>query len=161
MIDTDDDVLTLKEAARLLHLTKPVVLQMATSGRLPGRCIDGKEWRFSRRALLEWVAGRDLIAMPQVHLTPRPEGVVRRPTHPKLIAEWEAFNRLLPELLRHHPGRYVAVHDGAVVAVEDTEVGALTAAHTARPGVLVLVRRVTDGTDPLERIPSFRPVEAE
>lgn len=50
------DVLDLAEAARLLRLPSPSVERLAREGRLPGREIDGR-WRFSRAALLSWLAG--------------------------------------------------------------------------------------------------------
>ncbi len=90
----------------------------------------------------------------------RPRAFPVRPAHPKLAAEHDAFERMLPELMTRYACRYVAIHDGAVIAVGDSEVEALTAAHAARPGALVLVRRVTDQPQPIGRIPSFRPVEA-
>lgn len=34
--------------------------------------------------------------------------------------EYQAFLRLLPELLKTYSGRYVAVHDGHVISVADT-----------------------------------------
>jgi PHD/YefM family antitoxin component YafN of YafNO toxin-antitoxin module len=43
-----------------------------------------------------------------------------RPLEP----EREAFQRLLPELLKTHRGRFVAIHDGQVIDT-DTEKGAL------------------------------------
>jgi hypothetical protein len=82
-----------------------------------------------------------------------------RPTHPKLALEDDAFRRMLPELLAQHRGRYVALHQGAVLAVGDTEIATLNLAYARDPGALVLVRKVTDQPEPVERLPSFRPVE--
>ena len=48
-------VLTLAEAASLLRLDEGVVEEQAQNGELPGRRI-GKHWRFSRDALLAWLA---------------------------------------------------------------------------------------------------------
>jgi hypothetical protein len=81
-----------------------------------------------------------------------------RPTHPKLAAEHDAFERMLPELMKTLAGKYVAVHDGAVVAVGDDRIEALTRAHAAHPGVLVLARKVTDQPEPIPRISSPRVV---
>lgn len=89
---------------------------------------------------------------------PRPRVFTPRPTNPTLADEHDAFERMLPELMKQHAGKYVALHGGAVVAVADTEVGALNDAYRLRPGVLVLVRRVTDQPQPIERLPSYRPV---
>lgn len=82
----------------------------------------------------------------------RPKGFPSRPTNPQLAAEFDAFERLLPDLMRDHAGKYVALHNGAVVAVADSEVGALTVAHHQQPGRLVYARLVTDQPQPLPRI---------
>lgn len=84
----------------------------------------------------------------------RPRAFPPRPTHPKLAAEYDAFQKLLPDLMTRYAGQYVALHDGAVVAVGDSEVEVLTAAHAALPGVPVLVRKVTDQPEPIPRIRS-------
>jgi excisionase family DNA binding protein len=53
-----NDVLTLEEAAKLLKLPLEVVRARAEEGDLPGRRF-GKEWRFARTALLDWLAQGD------------------------------------------------------------------------------------------------------
>ena len=53
-----EEVLTVKEAATLLKLPEKTVRQKAREGVLPGRKI-GKEWRFSRLALLAWLRGSE------------------------------------------------------------------------------------------------------
>jgi hypothetical protein len=88
----------------------------------------------------------------------RPRAFPRRPVHPKLAAEHDAFERMLPDLMTRYAGRYVALHDGVVVADGDTRVDALTRAHAAFPGVLVLARLVTDQPQPIPRLPSPRVV---
>ena len=52
----DHEVMTLEEAATLLRLPIDAVRTRAAAGELPGRAF-GEEWRFSRTALLEWLAG--------------------------------------------------------------------------------------------------------
>jgi excisionase family DNA binding protein len=54
----DPEVLTPEEAGELLQVEPEVVVVMATAGRLPGRKL-GDEWRFSRSALLAWLAGEE------------------------------------------------------------------------------------------------------
>ena len=49
------EVLTLAQAADLLQAEEDVVRELAESGDLPGRTVGG-EWRFSRDALLAWLA---------------------------------------------------------------------------------------------------------
>jgi hypothetical protein len=88
----------------------------------------------------------------------RPKVFPSRPTHPQLAEEFDAFERMLPELMKQYAGKYIALRGGEVVAVGDSEVGALTAAHHARPGELTYARLVTDQPQPIERIPSFREI---
>jgi len=53
-----DEVMTAAETAALLKLDEPAVITAATSGDLPGRQIGG-HWRFSRGAIVAWLAGDD------------------------------------------------------------------------------------------------------
>ena len=50
------DVLTPEQAADLLQVSTDEVVALAEAGTLPGRRI-GEQWRFSRPALIEWLAG--------------------------------------------------------------------------------------------------------
>ena len=50
------DVLTLAQAAELLEVDEDEVVALAEARTLPGRRI-GEQWRFSRPALIEWLAG--------------------------------------------------------------------------------------------------------
>jgi excisionase family DNA binding protein len=50
------EVLTVDQAAELLQVAATDLLAMAEAGDLPGRDIGG-QWRFSRPALLAWLAG--------------------------------------------------------------------------------------------------------
>jgi excisionase family DNA binding protein len=50
------EVLRSEQAAELLQVTCAVLERLAERGELPGRKLAG-EWRFSRAALLEWLAG--------------------------------------------------------------------------------------------------------
>jgi excisionase family DNA binding protein len=54
MTESSHDVLTLKEAAAYLRLRERTVLAAARKGAIPAAKI-GREWRFSRRQLLEWL----------------------------------------------------------------------------------------------------------
>ena len=51
-------VLTPSQAAELLQIDERLVLELATTRQLPGRRL-GDEWRFSRRALLDWLESTD------------------------------------------------------------------------------------------------------
>jgi excisionase family DNA binding protein len=50
------DVLTPGQAADLLQVSEDEVVALAEAGTLPGRRI-GEQWRFSRPALIAWLAG--------------------------------------------------------------------------------------------------------
>jgi excisionase family DNA binding protein len=50
------DVLTPDQAAELLQVNPHEVIELAEAGTLPGRKI-GDHWRFSRPALIAWLAG--------------------------------------------------------------------------------------------------------
>lgn len=57
------DVLSLPEAAALLRVSADDVLECARTSGLPGRRI-GDTWRFSRDALLGWLAEPDRLSKP-------------------------------------------------------------------------------------------------
>jgi excisionase family DNA binding protein len=50
-----EEVLTLEQAAQLLRLPEEAIRARALAADLPGRSFGG-EWRFSRTALLAWLA---------------------------------------------------------------------------------------------------------
>jgi excisionase family DNA binding protein len=50
------EVLDTAGAADLLQVDEAAVIELAAKGELPGRRI-GEQWRFSRAALLNWLAG--------------------------------------------------------------------------------------------------------
>jgi excisionase family DNA binding protein len=50
------EVLTLEQAAELLQVEPAIAAELADAGELPGRRI-GEDWRFSRSALIAWLAG--------------------------------------------------------------------------------------------------------
>src|SRR5262245_30529242 len=49
------EVLNAEQAAQFLQIDEETVIEMAESGKLPGRKL-GKEWRFSRAALVAWLS---------------------------------------------------------------------------------------------------------
>ena len=49
------EVLDIEQAAELLGVDQEAIVALATSGELPGREIAG-QWRFLRRAVLDWLA---------------------------------------------------------------------------------------------------------
>ena len=57
---TGSTVLTLEEAARLLRVSQADLADMARRGQVPARRI-GTQWRFSRQALVDWLAVGDSV----------------------------------------------------------------------------------------------------
>jgi excisionase family DNA binding protein len=51
----EPDVLTVEQLAQLLQVDEKTVRSLAAKGDLPGRKL-GRNWRFSRQAVLEWLA---------------------------------------------------------------------------------------------------------
>src|SRR3954468_14026111 len=51
----EPDVLTVDQLAELLQVDEKTVRSLAAKGDLPGRKL-GRNWRFSRQAVLEWLA---------------------------------------------------------------------------------------------------------
>lgn len=52
----DDKILTLEEASELFKVSTKTFMKMLREEDLPARKI-GREWRFSQKALLDWIAG--------------------------------------------------------------------------------------------------------
>lgn len=50
----DDDLLTLEQVAKHLHLQPQTIYTWAQRGQIPAAKI-GKEWRFRKRILDEWI----------------------------------------------------------------------------------------------------------
>ena len=50
------EVMNVEQAASFLQVDKATVVELAESGKLPGRKL-GKDWRFSRAALVAWLSG--------------------------------------------------------------------------------------------------------
>src|SRR2546430_2098704 len=50
------EVMNAEQAAQLLQIEEKVVTELAEAGKLPGRKL-GPVWRFSRAALVAWLAG--------------------------------------------------------------------------------------------------------
>ena len=50
------EVMSSEQAGKFLQIDEPDVIELAEAGELPGRKL-GKVWRFSRDALVAWLAG--------------------------------------------------------------------------------------------------------
>ena len=57
------EVLNADEAAEFLGVNPYTLRRKARAGEMPGRKI-GKEWRFSRQALLAWLGGSNRTKAP-------------------------------------------------------------------------------------------------
>ena len=58
MVETTEQpeqLLTIQEAANLLHLTVPTIYTKHSKGELPNVCKRGKRLYFSKQSLLDWV----------------------------------------------------------------------------------------------------------
>lgn len=53
----NDEVLTIGEAAVLLKVSESTIYQLSRQGGLPARKV-GREWRFSKQALMVWLANK-------------------------------------------------------------------------------------------------------
>lgn len=85
-----------------------------------------------------------------------PEINWRPPTASPLDGEIRAFERLLPELLQTHRGRYVAVLGGRVIVCGADKIAVAKQAYAEHGYRPILVRLVTDQPRPVVHIPSVR-----
>ncbi len=49
------EIMNVEQAAAFLQIERATLLELAESGKLPGRKL-GRDWRFSRAALVAWLA---------------------------------------------------------------------------------------------------------
>lgn len=54
----DDGILNVEQAVELLGISEKTLIKLLREEHIPARKI-GREWRFSKAALLEWLAGGD------------------------------------------------------------------------------------------------------
>lgn len=78
------------------------------------------------------------------------------PADPRWRREYAAFIRLLPDLLKTHRGKFVAVHNSRVVAEADTLTHAALKAYKLVGYVPLHVGLVSDEPVPAMRMPSPR-----
>lgn len=50
-----NELLTIQEAAELLHLTVPTIYTKTSKGELPGVCKQGKRLYFDKQVLTDWI----------------------------------------------------------------------------------------------------------
>lgn len=54
----DNDILNIEQATEFFGISEKTLIKLLREEHLPARKI-GREWRFSRKALIEWLAGGD------------------------------------------------------------------------------------------------------
>ena len=98
----------------------------------------------------------EVITYPAPVLEPwtRPDVPTPIQWDPKWEREYAAFQRLLPELLKTHRGKYVAIHDGEVVESGDDQLSVAERAWERVGYVALHVGLVTEHPR-VERIPSL------
>lgn len=57
-MDREKDILTTEEAANYLQVQPITIREWAREGNIPAKKI-GRQWRFSKRVLLEWIESED------------------------------------------------------------------------------------------------------
>ena len=71
--------------------------------------------------------------------------------------EYQAFRRLMPQLLAMHRGKYVAIHEGQVVDTDTDDIALVQRVHAHVGYVAIHVGLVTDQPQ-VVRIPHYRVV---
>jgi hypothetical protein len=82
-----------------------------------------------------------------------------RPPMTKWDREYQAFLRLLPDLLKSHRGQYVAVHNEQVVDVGDHKIDLAYRVYEKYGYLPIYVGIVAERPLPLERMPSVHMVQ--
>lgn len=82
-----------------------------------------------------------------------PPEVVFPPPHNKWEREYRAFQRLLPELLQTHRGKYVAIHNEQVVETGDDPIALIKQVHARYGYVPIHVDHVVEPPPSPVRIP--------
>ncbi|EKQ54357.1 MULTISPECIES: helix-turn-helix domain-containing protein [unclassified Clostridium] len=57
----ENEILTLEEACEFLHVSDRTMIKLLREDHLPARKI-GREWRFSRKALIDWIGSGDSVS---------------------------------------------------------------------------------------------------
>lgn len=83
------------------------------------------------------------LPAPAVNLPPAPRTKWER--------EYQAFQRLLPQLLATHPGQYVAIHNEQVVDSGDDKLAVALRVLAKVGNVPIHVGHVTEGPEPIAR----------
>jgi hypothetical protein len=88
-------------------------------------------------------------------ITPTFEASLAPPELSKGEREYQAFLRLLPQLLCTHPGQYVAVHEGQAIDNDSDDIALILRVHARIGYVPIDVGLVTD-KPVVVRVPHYR-----
>ena len=91
-----------------------------------------------------------MASIPTITLTP-PAMDVLLPLPGKWACEYEAFRRLLPELLKTHRGEFVAIHQGQVIASGQDKLAVALEALRQNGNVAIHVGLVSEDGEPAAR----------
>lgn len=89
------------------------------------------------------------IAMNEIIVIP-PEALIPPPRN-KWEREYRAFQRLLPELLKTHRGKYAAIHEERVIDSDDDRLTLIFRVLPKVGGVSVHIGHVTQEPEPISR----------
>ena len=90
---------------------------------------------------------------------PAPQLPAARPVEDKWRCEFEAFQRLRPELLTTHIGKYVLIHNGQVFASGTDDLAMALDFFVRHGNVPIHIGLVTSEPDPVVRIPHYRTIK--
>lgn len=82
-----------------------------------------------------------------------PPDAIFPPPRNKWECEYRAFQRLLPELLKTHHGKYVAIHEERVIDSGNDPIALIKQVHARIGYVPIHVDRVAEQPSPPVRIP--------
>jgi hypothetical protein len=99
--------------------------------------------------------------MSEIQTLPPPVLSTSAPSSSKWEREYQAFLRLLPELLRSHRSQYVAIHEEQVVDSGDDPIALIKRVHARIGYVPIHVDQVTDQPPAPLRIPHYREYRAK
>ena len=99
--------------------------------------------------------------MSEIQTLPAPVLSTHAPGSSKWEREYQAFLRLLPELLRNQRNQYVAIHGEQVVDSGDDPIALIKRVHARIGYVPIHVDQVTDQPPAPLRIPHYREYRAK
>lgn len=83
------------------------------------------------------------------------------PDRAAMEREQAAFQQMLPDLLTHYQGQYVAIYQEQVIDHDQDQAALVMRLDQTHPDAIVLVKLVTAKPDPLLRMPSPRLIRDE